>query len=103
MQAFFCKLVPPRPTFPTDLSPAEADVMMRHARYWQGMIDRKAAQVFALGLVLDPAGAFGIIVIEVADESAARALTASDPAITSGIGMRYEIHPMPRGVMHSPV
>ena len=101
MQAFFCKLVPPRPTFATDLSPAEADVMRRHALYWQGLIDRRVVRVFALGLVMDPAGAFGIAVIERDDESGVRALTAEDPAITAGIGMRYEIHPMPRGVMHN--
>lgn len=101
MQAFFCKLVPPRPTFATDLSPVEADVMRRHALYWQGLIDRGVVRVFALGLVMDPAGAFGIAVIERDDESGVRALTAEDPAITAGIGMRYEIHPMPRGVMHN--
>jgi hypothetical protein len=35
------------------------------------------------------------------DESAVRALTDHDPAITASIGMRYEIHLMPRGVMHN--
>lgn len=102
MQSFFCKLLPPRPGFPGDISPAEAEVMRQHARYWQDLIDRKVLRVFALGPVLDPTGAFGIIVMEIADESTARALTTRDPAITAGIGMRYEIHPMPRGVMHSP-
>jgi len=101
MQAFFCKLVPPRPSFATDLSPAEADVMRRHALYWQGLIDRRVVRVFALGLVMDPAGAFGIAVIERDDESGVRALTDVDPAITGGIGMHYEIHLMPRGVMHN--
>lgn len=43
---------------------------------------------------------FGIIVMEVEAEPAARAPTAEDPAITAGLGMRYEIHPMPRGVTH---
>jgi hypothetical protein len=101
MAAFFCKLVPPRPTFAIDLSPAEAEIMKRHALYWQNLIDRGAQHVFALGLVADPAAAFGIIVTEAEDESAVRALTAEDPAIMAGIGMRYEIHPMPRGVMHN--
>jgi len=101
MQAFFCKLVPPRPSFAMDLSPSEADVMMRHALYWQDLIARGLVRMFALGLVMDPAGAFGIGVMEREDESGVRALTAEDPAITAGIGMHYEIHPMPRGVMHS--
>jgi|SRR6185437_6037918 len=101
MQAFFCKLVPPRPSFAMDLSPSEADVMMRHALYWQDLIARGVLRVFSLGPVMDPAGVFGIIVMEAEDEPAVRALTAEDPAITAGIGMHYEIHPMPRGVMHS--
>lgn len=101
MQAFFCKLVPPRPTFAMDLSPSEADVMMRHALYWQDLIARGVLRVFALGLVMDPAGAFGIAVMEREDESAVRALTDRDPAIAAGIGMHYEIHLMPRGVMHN--
>jgi hypothetical protein len=101
MAAFFCKLVPPRPAFATDLSPAEADVMKRHALYWQDLIAGGVLRVFALGLVLDPAGAFGIGVMERDDESAVRALTDRDPAITADIGMHYEIHPMPRGVMHN--
>ncbi|WIG55896.1 MAG: hypothetical protein OJF61_001684 [Rhodanobacteraceae bacterium] len=101
MQAFFCKLVPPRPTFAMDLSPAEADVMKQHALYWQDLITRGVVRVFALGLVMDPAGAFGIGVMEREDAAAARALTDRDPAITAGIGMHYEIHPMPRGVMHN--
>lgn len=101
MQAFFCKLVPPRATFNADLSPTEADVMKRHAVYWKDLIDRGVLRVFALGLVMDPAGVFGISVMEMADESAVRALTAEDPAITAGIGAHYEIHPMPRGVIHN--
>jgi uncharacterized protein YciI len=101
MAALFCKLVPPRPSFNTDLSPAEADVMKRHALYWQDLIARGVVRVFALGPVVDPAGVFGIIVMEMEDESAVHAFTAEDPAIKAGIGMHYEIHSMPRGVMHN--
>ncbi|WHZ18919.1 MAG: hypothetical protein OJF55_001068 [Rhodanobacteraceae bacterium] len=100
MPAFFCKLVPPRSTFVQDIAPAETAVMGQHGLYWQEQIDL-GVRVFALGLVADPAGAFGIGIVEVADTAAARALTDADPAIKAGIGMRYEIHPMPRGVMHS--
>jgi len=100
MQAFFCKLVPPRTTFVQDLTPAEREVMGRHAAYWKRLIER-GTQVFALGLVLDPAGAFGVGIVEVEDMAAMRALTEHDPAITSAMGLHYEIHPIPRGVMHS--
>jgi hypothetical protein len=100
MPSFFCKLVPPRSTFMQDITPAEAAVMGQHALYWKTLID-KGARVFALGLVADPVGAFGIGIVEVENEAAARALTDTDPAIEANIGMRYRIHPMPRGVMHS--
>ncbi|HEX5959621.1 MAG TPA: YciI family protein [Rhodanobacteraceae bacterium] len=100
MSCYFCKLVPPRAGFASDITPDEAAVMQLHALYWKELIDR-GQRVFALGLVLDPAGAFGIGVLEAEDEAAMLALTDHDPAIEAGIGMHYEIHPMPRGVMHN--
>lgn len=100
MQTFFCKLVPPRSTFVQDITPAETEVMGRHAAYWQSLIEH-GTRVFALGLVLDPAGAFGVGIVEAEDAAAARALTDHDPAILAGLGLHYEIHPMPRGAMHS--
>lgn len=99
MQAFFCKLVPPRANFLQDISSTEMAVMQQHALYWKGLIDR-GVHVFALGLVMDPAGAFGVGILETEDAATVQALTAGDPAVEAGIGMRYEIHPMPRGVMH---
>ena len=100
MAVFFCKLVAPRTTFVQDMTPAEAAAMARHAAYWKGVIEQ-GTRVFALGLVLDTAGAFGIGIVEVDDATTIGALTADDPAIKAGIGMHYEIHPMPRGVVHS--
>lgn len=100
MPAFFCKLVPPRPTFALDMTEAEREAMLQHVQFWQAAIDR-GIRVFALGPVQEPAITYGIIVMEMEHESAVRALTAEDPAIRIGIGMHYEIHPMPRGVMHN--
>ncbi len=100
MPFFFCKLVPPRPTFAQDLSDREREAMLRHVAFWQAAIDR-GVRVFALGPVQEPAAVYGIIVMEMADESAVRALAAQDPALAAGIGMHLEIHPMPRGVMHN--
>ncbi|TAN03893.1 MAG: hypothetical protein EPN36_10790 [Rhodanobacteraceae bacterium] len=99
MAAFFCKLVPPRSTFLRDITPEETAAMGRHALFWKERIDG-GVRVFVLGVVADPVAAFGVVIIEADDEAAVRALTDADPAIEAGIGMRYEIHPMPRGVMH---
>lgn len=100
MPVFFCKLVPPRSSFVQDITASEREVMSRHAQYWQGLIEQ-GTQVFALGMVLDPAGAFGIGIVETETEAATRALTDNDPAIRAGLGMHYEIHLISRGVMHS--
>jgi hypothetical protein len=100
MITFFCRLVPPRATFALDMSPAEGRMMQEHAGYWHGLM--RQGKVVAFGLVGDPAGAYGIGILEVVDEAEARELTANDPTIRSGLGFRYEIHPMPRGAVHPP-
>ncbi|HET6907523.1 MAG TPA: YciI family protein [Rhodanobacteraceae bacterium] len=98
---FFYKLVPPRPGFAQDMSAEEAAMMGQHAIYWKGRIE-DGLKVFALGPVADPAGVFGMAVMEVESEAAAHALARNDPAIAqTRFGFRYEMHPMPRGVMHS--
>jgi uncharacterized protein YciI len=100
MKYFFCKLVPPRPSFAFDMNPEERAVMQRHALYLQGLADRGWAVVF--GPVGDPAGPFGLAVFELPDGVDIHEITANDPAIASGVGLRYEIHPMLRAVTRSP-
>ena len=98
---FFYKLVPPRATFAQDMSAEEAAMMAQHAMYWKGRIDA-GVKIFALGPVADPAGVFGMAVMETESEAAAHELARNDPAIAQvQFGFRYEMHLMPRGVMHS--
>lgn len=91
MPHFFLRLVPPRPTFATDMSESERQAMSRHAEY----LTRLAKQGIgvAFGPVFDPSGVWGLGILEAADEAEARAITASDPAVLAGVG-RYEIAPM---------
>ena len=101
MAHFFYKLVPPRTSFAQDMTADEAAMMGQHAMYWKGRIEG-GLKVFALGPVADPAGVFGMAVVEVQSEAAAHELARNDPAIAqTQFGFRYEMHPMPRGVMHS--
>ena len=101
MAHFFYKLLPPRASFAQDMTPDEAAVMGRHVAYWKDQMDR-GLKVFALGPVADPAGIFGIAVIEATDAATAQELGSNDPAIRQAeYGFRYELHLMPRGVMHS--
>jgi len=101
MKTFFCKLIPPRATFAQDMSPAEGQLMQLHAAYWRGLMDQ--GQVVAFGVVGDPAGAYGIGIVEVDGDVAVQGFTENDPVIRANRGFRYEVHVMPRGAVHPPM
>jgi uncharacterized protein len=99
MKTYFCRLVPPRATFGEDMSPDEAALMQAHVGHWlqsplwKGML--------AFGPVADPAGFFGVAILEADDDlDVVRRTTEDDPVIRAGRGFRYEIHIMPLGAMH---
>jgi uncharacterized protein len=89
--AFLYRLLPPRPTFAQDMSPAEADVMKRHVAYWQDLLNRGVALAF--GPVLDPEDPWGLGLLDLEDEQAARAIGDTDPAVDTGT-CTYELVPM---------
>lgn len=91
---FLCRLVPPRATFMQSMSPSEKAVMARHVAYWTEQ--SKRGEVALFGPVSDPAGAWGVLILRAASEAALQAEVDADPAITSGIGMRYEVLPFIR-------
>ena len=93
MASYFAyRLVPPRASFAADMSEAEAAVMGEHAGYWQKLLERGTAVVF--GPVADPAGTWGLAVVEAESEDAVRALAEGDPAVRSGVAT-FEVHAMP--------
>lgn len=72
---------------------AERTVMGAHAAHLQRpAADGKAG---AFGPVADPDGSWELGILDVASEGEARSVTENDPAIRAGIGLRYEICPMP--------
>jgi uncharacterized protein YndB with AHSA1/START domain len=93
---FFVRLIPPRATFPFDITPSEREMMMRHAAYWRGMLEEGRAVVF--GPVADPKGPWGLGVIKAADEAEVRAVEAKDPPVAEKAGFKYEIFPMMQAV-----
>jgi len=93
MPHFFCKLKPPRPTFIADMSEDERLVMRRHREYWMPRVE--IGVVIAMGPVMDPAGGYGVAIVEAASPAALGAMLDSDPAILSGRGFAYETFPMP--------
>ena len=94
MSAFLYKLIPPRLSFPADITPAEAQLMREHGQYWRELLERDAVVVF--GPVADPKGAYGIAVVIQPGETEARELAAGDPAIKANIGFSFELHAMPQ-------
>jgi uncharacterized protein len=88
---FFLKLIPPRPTFATDMTPEEQKLMQQHADYWSSQFPN--GTVLVIGPVLDPKGAFGMAILETATEEEARALANNDPTVKAGLN-KVEISPM---------
>lgn len=94
---FLCRLIPPRGDFMQTMTADERAIMQQHVGYWTGKIASGNALVF--GPVADPAGGYGIGIMNAADMAAMEALRDADPAVSAGVGFRYEIFVMPRIVM----
>src|SRR6185312_5958972 len=92
MPHFFFKLVAPRPTFVIDMNDTEKKMMQEHAAYWKARQDK--GEVLVFGPVLDPQGPFGMGLVSAADEAAARAFAAGDPALKADLGFCCDIYPM---------
>jgi len=86
---FALRLIPSRPTFSQDMSPEERSIMMQHVGYWKGLMDK--GFVLAFGPVLDPAGVYGLGIVEVDNEDQVKEFTTNDPAASIN---RYEVLPM---------
>jgi len=93
MAYFLLRLNPPRPTFQQDMSEAERQVMIEHVAYWTGQVENGPMLIF--GPVVDPNGGWGVGILEVEDEQAARRLTLDDPVIKAGTHT-VDILAMPR-------
>jgi uncharacterized protein YciI len=97
MKYFLYKLIPPRPTFPADMTPAEAKLMQEHSAYWRHLMSKGLVVVF--GPVSDPKGAYGTAVIQSQDDADANALGTNDPTIKANVGFKFEVYSMPQAVL----
>lgn len=86
---FFLKLIPCRPTFAMDMTDEERAVMMQHIAYWKKWMTEGRVVVF--GPVMDPAGPYGMGVVQAENEAEVAAFVANDPAAKIN---RYEFYPM---------
>jgi hypothetical protein len=88
MPHFYCKLNAPRPGFAFDMSKEEQGLMAKHAAYWQSEIGKS---VVVFGPVFDPAGPFGLGIVEAQDEATVRKFQAGDPVIAAERGFSYDV------------
>jgi uncharacterized protein len=93
MPHFLSRLLPPRKTFGLDMTVEERDVMRAHADYWLPHVG--AATVIAIGPVADPAGIWGVAIVNAPSLAWLEAVQANDPAIRSARGFAYENFSMP--------
>jgi uncharacterized protein len=93
-QHFFVRLIPPRPTFPMDITEDERVLMQQHARYTRESFD--AGKILVYGPVMVAAGAFGMAVFEAENETEVRQVLENDPSVLAGLNT-YEIAPMRLG------
>ena len=91
---FLLRLHAPRASFATDMTADERELMTTHGKYLAGKLAE--GSVLAFGPVLDPQGAWGMALVRVPDEAAARAITAGDPVIVANRGFRYDVLPIAR-------
>jgi uncharacterized protein YciI len=90
-QQFFMRLIAPRPVFPGSTTADELALMGQHKDYVAQAFD--AGKVLAYGPVLDPAGAFGIALLEVDDLAEAENFARKDPSIVAGMNT-FTLTPM---------
>ena len=93
MPHFLCRLLPPRKAFGFDMTLEERDVMRAHVDYWLPHVG--AGTVIAMGPVADPAGVWGVAIVNAPSLEWLEAAQARDPAILSARGFEYENFSMP--------
>ena len=89
-QHFFVRLIPPRPTFPMDMTAEERSLMMEHVKYTHESFSEGKVLIFGPVMCAAP---FGMAVFEAADESEVKATLENDPSVRAGLN-KFEIAPM---------
>ena len=83
---FFYRLIPPRPDFPSTMTPEESAMMKSHPAYWDAELAKGHA--IALGPVAAKSGAFGIGILCADSLEEAEGFVTADPAIARQLGFK---------------
>lgn len=78
------------------MTPAEGALMAQHGAYLNDLLEK--GKLIVAGPVFDPAGAFGIAILEVESAEEAQQITAHDPTVLAGLNTCDAV-PMNAGVM----
>jgi len=90
-KSWFVRLIPPRTTFPQDMTEPEKKLMEDHYTYWKARYEEGVC-VFG-GPVMDPKGVYGVLAIRATTEEEARAIASADPSVKGGL-MHIEVAEM---------
>jgi len=82
-------LKPARADFMQTMTDQERNIMTQHVAYWKEYLDKGIMLIY--GPVMDPAGGYGLGIMEVESEVELKSLISRDPAATIN---RYEYFPM---------
>ena len=91
MAYFLAKLIPPRPTFPLDMSEQERAAMRAHGDYWLPHLN--AGLVIAMGPVADPRAPYDVMIANAPSLKMLQDWQAKDPL--SALRFVFENYPMP--------
>ena len=88
-QFFALKLIPSRPDFAQTMTEQEREIMGAHIAYWQPYMEQGIMLV--MGPVMEPAGMYGLGIVEVDSEEQLKEIIKDDPA---GAINTFEYYPM---------
>ena len=94
MKYYVCKLTGPRPTFPQDMTPRETAIMQDHVAYCGELL--RAGKALVFGPVADPAGVWGLGILQLPDDADPQDIVANDPVTKAEVGFTYQVMPMLR-------
>jgi uncharacterized protein YciI len=95
MSWYLYRLLPGRRDFAATMTDDERAIMGRHVQYWSEHLASGRVMIFTP--VADPAGDWGLGIVQAQTPADAAALGDADPAVVSGIA-RYDVLALPGAI-----
>jgi hypothetical protein len=96
MTWYLYRLIPPRADFGSTMNDAERAAMGAHVAYWTGQLDAGKAIIFSP--VADPAGDWGMAVVNADSDGELQQMGEHDPAVIAGVA-RYDALLLPAAIV----